>query len=552
MKKTYLILVLLSVSSYTLAQRDSTATQGEVITGEIVIEKDKKITFPKADKLYKQATSRGFDSERLTFRFDVIEPSFDWPPYKSDVPFKKTSQPYPSAKYPNYVKLGYGNFNSPLVEVGVFQKLGSFNTSSKISFERFGNGPVNGSNSGSSLGTIDIAATHKKESLEITPSISYSGQKYRLYGNTDRINSGFNSEKADEILWNDFNIGLAFKGKAGEAKYSITPVFNGSNQKLVDGNTINKETTLGANGELNFKLNEHFSTGLQLQGLTGDYDGGLAYDRSLFIANPNVTYLSDDIKLKAGFNIASSKSGQSKTSGFYPDVRGEWYFSKDWTVYGSLSGGVKWNGLNDLLNQNEFLDDSLAVLNTETKLEFGGGIKGVLVKNMILDANVLISNLDQLPIFVPSLSDSSRYTVTYDNGTINRFRLNTSLTYTPTNVSTYGARLELNSYSVESLERAWHLPTYVFEAFTSHNINEKMIASVAVLAMGGLKAPANVNFGIANLDSFLDANIGLKYLITKRASAFVDVNNILGNEYERYLGYPVRGLSFKIGGQYRF
>ncbi|MEM7297776.1 MAG: hypothetical protein AAF391_05865, partial [Bacteroidota bacterium] len=468
------------------------------------------------------------------------------------VPFKKVNQPYPVAKYPNYVKLGYGNFSSPLLELGVFQTLGSFSTSSKISYERFGNGPVNGSNSGSSTGLIDISATHKKENWQITPSISYTSQKYRFYGNTDRINTGFRSEEADEAVWSDFSLSLSYSGKTEGAKYSITPIFNTSIQKLTDDVSINKETTLGIDGNLSFEIDEHFSTGLNLQGLSGDFDGGLTYDRSLFNANPSVTYLNDEVKIQAGFNVASSKSGETNTSGFYPDISGKWSFSRDWAVYGSLSGGVNWNGLNDILGQNAFLDDSLAILNTETKLEFGGGIKGVLFKNMILDANVMISNLDQLPIFIPSLSDSSRYTLTYDGGTIDRFRLNASLTYTPTNVSTYGATLELNSYSMESLERPWHLPSYVFKAFTSHNINEKLITSITFLSMGGLKAPANVSFGIAALDSFLDANIGLKYLITKRASAFVDVNNILGNEYERYLGYPVRGLSFKIGGQYRF
>ena len=70
--------------------------------------------------------------------------------------------------------------------------------------------------------------------------------------------------------------------------------------------------------------------------------------------------------------------------------------------------------------------------------------------------------------------------------------------------------------------------------------------------MGGVKAPADVGFGIRNLNSFMDANVELKYLITNRASAFIEVNNLFNSEYERYIGYPVRGLTFKLGGKYRF
>ena len=122
----------------------------------------------------------------------------------------------------------------------------------------------------------------------------------------------------------------------------------------------------------------------------------------------------------------------------------------------------------------------------------------------------------------------------------------------PTATSTYGASLELNGYSVESLDKPWHQPTFIFKAYTSHNIKEKLILSAYLTSIGGIRAPAQVDFGYVKLPAFTDVGIGAKYLITQRASAFIDVNNLLNNEYERYLGYPIRGLAFKIGGQYRF
>ena len=121
-----IIIILVSIVSVSLhAQSDSTVNrQGEVASGEIVIEKDKQITLPKADKVMQRAQLKSFASDPLDLNLTSFEPTLEWPPYKSAVPFEKVSREYPTSEYPNYVKLGYGNYGSPLAEVGVLSELG--------------------------------------------------------------------------------------------------------------------------------------------------------------------------------------------------------------------------------------------------------------------------------------------------------------------------------------------------------------------------------------------------------------------------------------------
>lgn len=550
--RIYIIIFLLVIQFAGYGQSDSTSAQGEIITSEVIIEKDKEIILPRVDKLFRRASHRSFESDPLSIQLLSIEPNLVWPPYKSDVPYKSFSKERVEKNYPNYLKLGYGNFNSPLAEVGLFKSWRSIDFQTKAYYESFKTGPVNESNSGNSIGGVDVSATYKKGSMELTPFVNYAAEQYRFYGNTDIDNTPFRSESLSKINRNDISMGVELKGQNTDIKYFIKPEFSINNQYTKNSSKINGENTFRGLGGLTYKIGKTYSTGLDIEGISAAYSGGLKYDRSLINLTPWLSFVNDGFNLKVGFNIASQSVNNAKTTAVYPDIKGQLQLTKEWSVYALLMGGVQWNGLDELLTQNQFLDDSLILVNTQTKFEFGGGIKGSPIDNLLLDANIRFGKVDDLPLFIPSVSDSSRFILTYDNGTIDRFTLDASLTFTPSSTSTFGATLLINGYSTQSIDKAWHLPTFVFKGYTSHNINEKLIASATVLFTGGIKAPANVDFGYRNLDSFLDIGLGLNYLLTNRISAYIDVNNLLNKEYQRYIGYPVRGLTFKVGGKYRF
>ncbi|WP_424960957.1 hypothetical protein [Ekhidna sp.] len=534
------------------AQNDSTKTQGEILTGEVVVEKDKKITLPQADKIFLSSTPESFTNKAIQLSFDIKEPDFDWPDYKSDVPFQYADDPYPLADYQNYVKLGYGNFNSPVVGAGLFRKLGNWDGRAKLFYESFKTGPVNEENSGNSVAGIDVSATHVKNNFTVTPTISFKQRQYKFYGNSNRINSGFLEADPVESKHNHIFSEIALSWEKGDINLSFKPHISSSVQSFDPSSAENSETTLGATGSLAYKIDEAFTTGFEIEGQSAKYDGGLAYDRSLININPWVKHQKDALIIEAGFMVSSGKVDAATKTSFYPKAKVSYSFSDEWGVYGLILGGQAWNSLNELLNQNEFLDDSLGITHTENTFSFGGGIKGSPVKNMLVEASLTHSGFKGLPFFIPSASDSARFVLTYDNETVNVISLKTDVKYMPTSTSTYGASLELNGYSVESLDKPWHKPTFVFNAYTSHNIKEKLIVSAYLTSIGGIRAPADVDFGYLKLAAFTDVSLSAKYLITPRASAFIDVNNLLNNEYERYLGYPIRGLAFKIGGQYRF
>ncbi len=547
-----LTFTFLLLAYFLSAQNDSTSTKGEIVSGEVIIEKDKKITLPKADKIYIRSNSRSFDNDPIDIQFQVKEPSLEWPDYKSDVPFQTIQEVYPTEKYQNYVKFGFGNFSSPIFEAGLFKKTGKFDNQAKIFYESFKSGPINDENSGNSIGSIELSSTYRKNSFTITPGLSYQNNQYSFYGNSDRVNSGFDLNDSTEVSLNFIQFDVEFSEKKEEFSYTIRPIIAHTNQNVKDEVSQNKETNIGISGTLDYKIDQKFTTGFDLDLQRASYDGGIALDRSLVNVNPWIKHNKDNLLIRAGFMLSSGKVGDATKTGFYPRLRADYSLSKTWSVYGFFSGGQQWNGLNSLLNENQFLDDSLNIVQSEITSQFGGGIKGSPVKNVLLEAGLSYSSIEGFPFYVPSNSDSSRFTIAYDSESVGLISLKSKLSFMPTATNTYGIEVEINGYSVESLDRPWHKPSYILKAFTSHNIQEKLIVSAYLTSMGGIRGPANVDFGYVKLDAFTDLGLSAKYLFTQRASAFITVNNLLNSEYERYLGYPTRGLTFKIGGQYRF
>ena len=552
--RVFILLVLVFMfSQYANAQSDSTATKnGEVIDGEIVIEKEKKIILPKANKIFKQADIRSFDSESLQLDFIIFKPSFDWPNYKSEVPFQKANRKYPIAPFQNYVKVGFGNYISPLVEVSVSKKIEKIKFRASLFHESFARGPIDDEFSGSSRSMFDFTAKYESKTFSISPYLEINNDKYNFYGNANRINTGFSSEAPDEVRYNFLALGTFLNGRKKSLKYYLKVEAANDLQKLKDSFDLSKEPYFETLGGFSIKIDTSFSTGLDFEGYYSNYSSGISYTRSLIQAAPWVRYKKNDLDVKAGFRIASSESLNVEKSGLYPFLDLKFRIHPDWEVNGFVDGGFDRNNLDRLIAQNEFLDDSLLILNKETHLRLGGRVYGTPIENVRIGVESSYSTINDLPFFVPSSQDSSRFTIIYDNDKIEKFNAIIDASYSPNSTSTYSAKLEFSSYSLNSLDEPWHLPIFQMSLNSVHNINHKVIFLTEFVSLSGIESPTNSNSENETLQAIFDLNIGVKYLITNRSSVFFNANNLFNNKYERYIGYPVRGASFKIGGKYRF
>lgn len=541
------LLLSLSVS---FAQVDSTST-GEVVDAEIVIEKDRQIRLNPATKLNTPTSNALIEIQPLQLSYKKNEPEFSWPAYKSEVGFERFNEPFPQATYQNSIKAGFGNYSSPLLELRYFKKFSEVQLNTALFHESFQGGPIAGSNSSSSTTEFQIRAGYKSKSLEFTPELYFNRNGYRFYGNSNRQNTGYSNESISKAARNAIGFRLKVKGGTESLNYYIQPSVFGTNQAFVDGLKINQENGLSIQSGLSIKIDNAISTGFDLEGFTSNYEGGIEYNRNLITVRPWISRSSEEFLLKAGFAFSSTKAiTLGNNSGIYPFVDAEWKFDPQWSLFVNVGSGFNWNSLNSILDQHQFLDDSLIIDNTETEISLKGGIKGYLTNNLQFESHVKWESVNALPFFIPS-TDSSRYTLTYE-GETNILTFGSKLTYATSTNSIFGIGLNLYNYTTTSLEKAWHLPSYTFLVSFTKNFNKKFLVNTEIIAQGGINSPGATAIEVIELGSFVDLNLNLDYKATERVSVFLKLNNLLNKEYERYIGYPVRGATFKVGGKYRF
>jgi outer membrane cobalamin receptor len=74
-----------------------------------------------------------------------------------------------------------------------------------------------------------------------------------------------------------------------------------------------------------------------------------------------------------------------------------------------------------------------------------------------------------------------------------------------------------------------------------------LLFNLDFIAQGGIKAFDNQTAQTVTLNPALDLNFKVDYFVSKKISAFLKFNNLLSNNYQVYLYYPVRGFQ-AMGG----
>jgi len=205
-----------------------------------------------------------------------------------------------------------------------------------------------------------------------------------------------------------------------------------------------------------------------------------------------------------------------------------------------------------LLSENEFLSDSILILNRKENYNLNLELVGDF-DHLAIKAGIFFKEIEGLPLFIPVVNDSSTFTIVYDEK-VNVGGINLELKYKVSN-GFYFSNLTVNNFLTENVLRAWHLPSLQAEFGAKHSITEKISSRVSGIILDGLNAPlySNTNsIQSQSLETIFDLNLEVNYQLNSRSSIFILSNNLLSKEYQKYIGYPVRGITLKIGGNYRF
>ena len=521
--------------------------EGKIEESEIVIRKDRKITLPPATRNFekipqvppgKATTSQNYDFNSYDFQLNTISPSFR--------AFGFQSNEKPAALTGNYIKAGYGNYSTPYLEA----YLGSLRNKNYV-FNLFGRhlsskkGPVFDENSGSSETAVSMGGKYFNGVNTLSGSLNYNANKVHFYG----YNPVLDLSSGDiEQKFTNFSIALGVEktNKEEAGNYHLNTQWS----HLKDSYEA-KESKFDFDMGLGYQVNDQLGFKLDALVTFSKREDTDAVNRNYFNVRPRIVYTGGQVKISAGANLADDNDDlpveEDENFSFFPFVKINVDLTPNVAVYAGYEGDLQLNTLHSFVKENPWVQPDFVLYNTKKESDFYGGATFQLTQEVRWNIGASAASLKRLPFFTNGITDSTRFEALYDGGATDRLHLYSEVSYLKNEQWNGALKFDYYRYDLSTLNEAYHLPQYKLTLNTSYRPIEKLNLEGNLYFIGGLKGLNQESNIATELDDIIDLNLAANYQLSKQFSVFLNLNNVLGKEYERYLNYPVRGIQF-LGG----
>lgn len=292
-------------------------------------------------------------------------------------------------------------------------------------------------------------------------------------------------------------------------------------------------------------------------------DSGMVQNNTIINLKPNITTLLQDNRFKAKIGLGLVFDIWTKTKVYvYPMAEVKYSMFNDIFIpYVGVRGGINQTTFKSLTTENQFMVSNVTLRNQKTPIDFYGGIKGTLSRRISFNAGISYANVRDAALYVTDTIQSlgNKFNVIYD--TMNIATIEASIAYQLKEKLKIEGVGRYYSYSLMNNSYAWNRPRMQFLIRGMYNLFDKVIFNLDLNMEEGRKAlvyapgdgvtEENGQY-IKSLKFIADANVGIEYRYNKRISAFVQLNNVASQGYQRWYNYPVQRFQFLGGVTFRF
>ena len=562
----FLFLVLFCGSlSFSAAQ---TLARGGLQDQVFVIQKDREIRLPKQIRSFEKMPALPQPKALGSLSFPVM-------PFFLSVPASQI-QAEPATKewdvpkldlYPGWVRVGYGNFLSPLIEGRYLStQSADWQYATKFHHQSFGKGPVSWMEEESKESHTELAGdvSYFLDESELYSSLEVKRDAYTYYGqdlgftippNVDFAGPYFDPNKQ---VKGNLKLGIRDLDKVGRIGYTGEVVLAG----FRDSYAV-REQELGFEGEGEFRPSKDAMATLGLSYFTTATED-LRYDlnRNYFSLRPEGQYTFGDFDFTAGVILVSENDSVAESKPgirLFPVLKTTYQVSEKLQVNAAISGDVQRNTYRSFVQENPFLGPSDQLLNTVTSFEFAAGVEGLASDKLLYRAGLAIRQQSNLHFFVNSFADTARFELVYDQqATVLQF--NSALEFKLSELYSLQTGVDLFHYSLTTQQAAWHRPSWMLSMNQQLTPGEKIRIQANLNLMGGLKARgfepqetiSTPKFQEVILNPILDLQLKIDYAVNPRLFIFAEGNNLLNRNNTRWMNYPVRGIQGLAGLSLKF
>lgn len=553
--KYILLLSLFSLSVLTSAQvkndQNPPAQQpaaGGTLLEEIEVVRPYKPVLADAVKIRRNPDMNTVAAFKPVLTYNIIDKKLDLNTNIKELQAQKMADELPVVLSNNYVKAGGGNFNTALGEIYI----------------------STGRDEALQAGAF-IKHLSQKGSMELQ---QFSRQEFGLFGRTitddyslsgkliyDRNASNFYGFDPLSSVAADMSK-LRFSTIGGEAEivsnYSETSSFNYfANINAYQFSNIEdaRESSVLLRGSLNKEVKQS-NIGVNASiDLTSTKDQSYQIGNNILRANPYLKLKAKGFNLDLGVNIVQEFGTQTRLN-IFPAVSAELPIILGYaTIFAGVNGDVLKTTLRDLAFENPYLNKNIAIKNSLEKMNIYGGLKGNASAEFGYKIMAWYKTVDDLQLFVNSQALTNRFETVYDNGQSNILGFEGEINIKASEFLNLNGKAQLLNYTLASEKEAWFKPSFRLMSNAKFQINRKVIIDGEVLFQDNVYARVNGTPGTFNsrsIDGFIDLSAGAEYKVNSKIGVYIRANNLIGQQYQRFLYYPRLGMNVLGGVNYAF
>ena len=532
MKYPILSAIFFSIGTMALAQ-DSTKAKEVNVTSQF------KPTLKEAAKINFNATPPAADTTRPRLQYSIPNQNLALGFQPGSLkPLALEVDSGGNWRNESYVKIGYGNFKSPLVQAGV-----SFGDGKNLGLNIYakhnaakGDIPYQDySNS-----EVDFNA-FLKSAKNLQWNVRFGGQKeiYNKYGFQPK--TIVFPEDSIEVKYHTWRGRVNFHNiKRTDLGLSYSPeikidAFNDQLNNSESNTYINLplQKTLGNGVEVNVAATANLS-----RYKPNDKDG---IANNYFYISPSVLFGKENLNVSAGlrpswdngeFKLLPNFLVEFKTANF------PFAFQVGWTASLRNSGFQYQAGLNPWIWAPE------TVNNTRVEERYLG-LKGSIAEHFSFSAKAALNIFNNQPLFVNDTASGKSFR-TLNESELKIFSIGGELGYTVGEKFSLISNLSLNGFDMKDQAKAWGLLPLEWKTSMRAEVLKDLYINSSLYIFDGpwsLTKQGKTN----NLPMASDLSAGLEFKVYRNVKLWMQFNNIFNKEYQRWNQYPVYGFNF-LGG----
>lgn len=421
--------------------------------------------------------------------------------------------------------------------------------------------------------SLDLTYGSRNENMSWNADLGYKNQAYNWYG----LQPGFFTQEQIAAIDEKQTYSNAYFGGRISLKESILKEASVKFNRFWDA-FASGENHFVAKPSLAFDvMNEKIKANFIFDYLSGSFKkdyfdvNELKYGYTNIGFSPSFQLNQEDVSVNLGATFFYSVANEGGNNKFYiyPSITASYKIVGDLMIaYGGAEGTLKQNSYHDFAENNFFVSPTLNVAPTDQRYDIYVGLKGKLANSVGYNVRGSYFNEGNKALYknnpyyvqntnIEGYTYGNSFNVLYDDVKTVSFFGELKADFSK-NV-TFGINGTFSSYNTKDQEEAWNLPGIKIGSSLDFTITQKWYAGLNVFFVGERKDQRAIlsdtgDFfpAVTTLDSYFDLNANVGYNHNERLTFFLKGNNLAGQDYQRWINYPVQGIQVMIGGNYKF